>query len=381
MESVQSPIIPIVAQLIAQNPGTISLGQGVVYYGPPQTAIDALSPLNDSVDNHKYGLVGGLPALCDTISNKLKLENKIIVGNGNRVIVTAGANMAFLNVLFAITDPGDEVILSLPYYFNHEMAITMLNCKPVLVSTDENYQLCTDKIRRAISKRTRVIVTVSPNNPSGVVYPESILREINEFCRKFGIYHISDEAYEYFTYDEATHFSPGSIPDTNEFTVSLFSLSKAYGFAGWRIGYMVFPEQLTAAIMKAQDTNLICPATASQYAAIGAMTTGIQYCNNKLNVIKNVRKMMLAELETISSFCTVPQSDGAFYLFLNIDTDIDDMIIVKRLIQEHKVAVIPGHTFGMAHGCYLRVAYGALDENVAREGIQRLTNGLKSIIQ
>jgi len=157
MESVQSPIIPIVAQLIAQNPGTISLGQGVVYYGPPQPAIDALSQLNNFIDIHKYGLVSGLPALCDTISNKLEQENQIIVGNGNRVIVTAGANMAFLNILFAITDPGDEVILSLPYYFNHEMAIAMLNCKPVLVSTDENYQLCTDKIHKAINKRTRAI--------------------------------------------------------------------------------------------------------------------------------------------------------------------------------------------------------------------------------
>jgi Aspartate/tyrosine/aromatic aminotransferase len=158
MESVQSPIIPIVAQLIAQNPGTISLGQGVVYYGPPQTAIDALSQLNDSVDIHKYGIVGGLAALCDTISNKLELENQIIIGNGNRVIVTAGANMAFLNILFAITDPGDEVILSLPYYFNHEMAIAMLNCKPVLVSTDENYQLCTDKIRKAINNGRELLL-------------------------------------------------------------------------------------------------------------------------------------------------------------------------------------------------------------------------------
>ena len=380
MDSVQLPIIPIVAQLIAQNPGTISLGQGVVYYGPPQSSIDALSMINDSIENHKYGLVGGLPALCETITNKLKLENRINIGNGNRIIVTAGANMAFLNALFAITDPGDEVILSLPYYFNHEMAITMLNCKPVLVSTDENYQLCADKIRTAINKRTRAIVTVSPNNPSGVVYPESSLQEINAICREYGIYHISDEAYEYFTYNGTMHFSPGSIDDANEYTISLFSLSKAYGFAGWRIGYMVIPEHLATAIIKAQDTNLICPTTASQYAAIGAMTADAGYCVDKLKIIKDVRKMMLAELKTVSSFCAVPQSDGAFYLFLKIDTDIDDMTIVKRLIREYRVAVIPGHTFGMIHGCYLRVAYGALDKNTANEGIRRLTHGLKTIV-
>jgi len=90
--------------------------------------------------------------------------------------------------------------------------------------------------------------------------------------------------------------------------------------------------------------------------------------------------MMLAELKTVSSFCAVPQSDGAFYLFLKIDTDIDDMTIVKRLIREYRVAVIPGHTFGMIHGCYLRIAYGALDKNTANEGIRRLTHGLKTIV-
>ena len=126
-------------------------------------------------------------------------------------MVTAGGNQAFLNVVLGILDPGDEVILPVPYYFNHEMAITMANARPVLAPTDSDYQLDLGALRSAITPRTRAIVTVSPNNPSGAVYPEGALRAVNALCAEHGIYHISDEAYEYFTFDDARHFSPASI--------------------------------------------------------------------------------------------------------------------------------------------------------------------------
>jgi aspartate/methionine/tyrosine aminotransferase len=381
MHVVQTPIIPVIAELIAQTPATISLGQGVVYYGPPQSAIDRLSVITSTNGIHKYGDTGGLLELRELIASKLLNENRINVEAGSRVVVTAGSNMAFLNALFAITRPGDEIILQVPYYFNHEMAIRMVDCNPVMVSTDENYQLCPDKIRRAITERTRAVVTISPNNPSGVIYSKESLIAVNDICREHGIYHISDEAYEYFTYNGTRHFSPGSISGAGNHTISLYSLSKAYGFASWRIGYMVIPERLIDAVYKAQDTNLICPAMPSQYAAVGALEAGMQYCREKLEIIEVVRNIMLQQLEKISDLCGISSSDGAFYFLLKVDTSIDDMTLAERLIKEHQVAVIPGHTFGLTGGCYLRVAYGALDKNNAAEGIQRLTNGLRAIIR
>ncbi len=379
MYAVQTPIIPVIAELIAQTPGTISLGQGVVYYGPPQAAIDRLSIINSANGIHKYGDTSGSLELREIIAVKLLKENRIHVDNGSKVIVTAGSNMAFLNALFAITSPGDEIILPVPYYFNHEMAIRMLTCIPVLVPTDEHYQLRPDEIRKAITEKTRAIVTISPNNPSGAVYPEASLGEVNAICHDHDLFHINDEAYEYFTYNGARHFSPGSINGANRHTISLFSLSKAYGFASWRIGYMVIPEHLTNAVYKAQDTNLICPAMPSQYAATGALEAGMKYCREKLKKIEEVRNIMLRQLEIISDFCRISMSDGAFYFILKVDTRMDDMTLAGRLIKEHQVAVIPGHTFGLTDGCYLRVAYGALDINNATEGIQRLTNGLNAI--
>jgi len=381
MQSVQTPIIPTVSNLIADTPETISLGQGVVYYGPPPLAIEKLSELNSSVENHKYGAVNGLPELIDCITHKLDKENKISMNSGYKTLVTAGANMAFMHALFAITDPDDEIIIQRPYYFNHEMAINMLNCRAIVVSTDENYQLNIKKIKAAITDKTRAIVTISPNNPSGVVYPGASLKEINSICQKAGIYHINDEAYEYFTYNNAEHYSPASAPETENHTISLYSLSKAYGFASWRIGYMVAPEHLYNALMKAQDTNLICPSIASQFAAIGAMQIGRDYCKEKLNIITDVREMILDELQYIDSVCTVPESNGAFYFLIKLETERKDIDITQQLIKQHKIAVIPGHTFGMTDGCYLRIAYGALDKDTAVTGIRRLTHGIKSILQ
>lgn len=379
MKSVQSPIIPIVGELIRNNPGTISLGQGVAYYGPPQEAVDAIEIFLSDPENHKYKLVQGIPELCGLIQTKLKSENNINT-EGSRIVVTAGANMGFFNAILAITDPGDEVIIQLPYYFNHEMAIYMADCKAVCVPTDDDYQLQLNLIASAITKRTRAIVTISPNNPTGSVYRESDLRQVNELCRQKGIYHISDEAYEYFTYNGVKHFSPGSIEGSTEHTISLFSLSKAYGFASWRIGWMVIPEHLFMKIRKIQDTILICPPVISQWAAVGAMRTGAGYCRQKLSMTTEIREIFLGELSSISDLVTVPRAEGAFYFLLRVHKNLESMKIVRQLIEEHKVAVIPGTTFGMEDKCYLRVAYGALEKETAAEGIGRLVDGLKQIL-
>ncbi|MCI0591402.1 MAG: pyridoxal phosphate-dependent aminotransferase, partial [Gammaproteobacteria bacterium] len=347
MQAVQTPIIPVVGDLIRQHPGTISLGQGVAYYGPPKPAIDRVRDFLSSAQHHEYGPTYGIKPLVDLIKTKLERENGITDDDAYRIVVTAGANMGFLNALFAITDPGDEIIVPLPYYFNQEMAIGMVNCKAVLIPTDDNYQPSLERIRAAITERTRAVVSISPNNPTGAVYPEAVLREINTICREQGIYHISDEAYENFTYNGVKHFSPGTISGAASHTISLFSLSKAYGFAGWRIGYMVIPEQLYMSVLKVQDTNLICPPVVSQYAAVGALEAGSEYCREKLKTIAEVRGIILNELEPVRPFCKIPPPDGAFYLLMKVQTEMNAMRVVEQLIKEYGVAVIPGDTFGM----------------------------------
>lgn len=380
MENVQSPIIPVVGELILAHPGTISLGQGVVHYGPPPEAMASIEPMLAKSENHKYRAVDGIRSLRTALASKLEVENGILLGPDRAVVVTAGGNMAFVNALLSITDPGDEIIILVPYYFNHEMAITMANCKPILVPTDENYQPDVGLIEQAITQRTRAVITVSPNNPTGAIYSERLLCQINEMCQNHGIYHISDEAYEYFTYDGVKHFSPGAIDGSGNHTISLYSFSKAYGFASWRIGYMVIPKHLLLSVKKVQDTVLICPPVISQAAAAGALRAGVAYCQPWLEEMGEVRKLVLEELEAISSFCTVPKTDGAFYFLLRLQTEMDAMQVVQRLVREHRVAAIPGDTFGMSNGCYLRVAYGSLEKKTVAEGIGRLVKGLRVLI-
>lgn len=380
IQAVQTPIIPVVGELIRENPGTISLGQGVVNYSPPPEAVEAMHAFLDDPENHKYKLVQGIPELLSAMQDKLALENGIVVSDGSRIVVTAGANMGFMNAVLAIADPGDEIILLVPYYFNHDMAVALADCKTVCVSTDENYQPRLETLKNAITERTRAIVTISPNNPTGAVYSPAALSEINSICRDRGIYHISDEAYEYFTYNGAEHFSPGSIQESSLHTISLFSLSKSYGFASWRVGYMVVPEHLFEAVRKIQDTILICPPVVSQCAAYGALKVGSAYCKEKLGTIVETRKIVLEELGEIADIVTVPPADGAFYFFLRAHSDIEAMVLVERLIRDYKVAVIPGNTFGLREGCYLRVAYGALEKETVAEGIGRLVNGLRNIV-
>src|SRR5262245_40608055 len=406
MDAIQAPIIAVIGDVIRQYPGTISLGQGVVHYGPPQAALDAARAALPQPETHGYQDGAGIPPLVAAIEAKLRRDNGIRLRateplgasagqvrlrateplgasagqvGGSRVMVTAGGNMAFVHAILAVTSPGDEVILPVPFYFNHEMAIEMAGCRVTRVPSDERYQLSLDAVTRAITDRTRAIVTISPSNPSGPVLEESVLRAVNALCRDRGIYHIADEPYEYFTYGSARHVSPGSFPDAEGHTISMYSLSKAYGFAGWRIGYMVYPQHLAAAMIKSQDTILICPTIAAQAGAVAALEVGRRYCEPHVRELAAIRDIVVSELATLGTRATVPTADGAFYVLMKVNTELKPLALAERLIREYQVAVIPGTAFGM-DGCYFRVAYGALQRDTVKEGVGRLVRGLRAIV-
>lgn len=380
MQQVQAPIIPIVGQWIKETPGTISLGQGIVSYPPPPEAKHAIQQFFEQPRNHHYQAVHGIPPLLEAIQEKLALDNQMQLTDEQRIVVTAGSNLAFNNAILAIADPGDEIILPAPYYFNHDMAISMASCKTVPVLVDDAYQLRLDAMEAAITPRTKAIVTVSPNNPSGVVYPESDLRAVNALCKKYGLYHIHDHAYEYFFYEGEELFTPGSIEDSSAYTISLFSLSKAYGFASWRIGYMVIPRDLFESVRKIQDTVLICAPVISQHAALGALQAGKAYCDAQKAPILKARRTLLDAFQDLGEWCEIPQANGAFYFLLRLHTQKTATDVAEQLVRKHQIAVIPGETFGLHQGCYLRIAYGALDQDRLEKGIDRLVSGLRKEI-
>lgn len=380
MAGVDSPIIPTIAALVRDNPGTISLGQGVVNYGPPASAIAALPALMGDSQLNKYQSVLGLPSLVDTFAQKLAAENQVHCAHESVVMVTAGSNMAFLNCVLAVADPGDEFILPMPFYFNQEMAIRMSGCVPVGVPTHADWSLDLDALAAAITSRTRAIVTVSPNNPTGAVYSEASLRAVNAMCAKAGIYHFSDEAYEYFTYNGARHFSPAAIPGAQAHTLSFYSMSKNYGMASWRVGYVVFPADLLGAMNKVQDTNLICAPVASQLLALQALKLGRDWVQPKIQALAQVREQVHQSLRGLGDLVQFPATQGAFYVLMKLPGVPDAMAFNRALVEKHQVATLPGFAFGMsdtATANYQRLSYGALDAATVAEGVQRFVMAVK----
>lgn len=385
MLQVQEPMIPVVGEWIAECPGTISLGQGIVHYSPPPEIRAAIADaIKDDARIDRYCQVRGVFDFLDEIESKLAKENEIDAKK-SCVVATAGSNMGFQNAVLAIGDVGDEIILLSPFYFNHEMAIEIAGCKTVVVPTDANYQIELDALKQAITSRTKAIVTVSPSNPTGAVYTNKALTAVNQLCKDRGLYHISDEAYEYFLYDGQTHFSPGSLPDAFNHTISLYSLSKGYGMAGWRTAYMVIPQHLETAVKKVQDTNLVCPPVLNQLAAAAAMRMGKVWVDEQVVGFHQVRELVVSELQSLGDRCEVPIPGGAFYVLAKVKTSKSDMELVEALIRESGVAVMPGSTFGVTQsdvpdGCSVRIAYGALDQDSVAEGMGRLVRGLKKLL-
>lgn len=383
MAAVDTPIVPAIAELVRNNPGTISLGQGVVNYGPPVEAIAAIPSLMGDTQLNKYSAVMGYPALVEALKKKLQDENNMSCGADSILMVTAGSNMAFLNSILVIADPGDEFILPKPFYFNQEMAVRMAGCVPVPVDVHADWSLDVEALARAITPRTRAIVTVSPNNPTGAVYSQEALTAVNNLCAAKGIYHFSDEAYEYFTYDGAKHFSPASLPGAAKHTFSFYSMSKNYGMASWRLGYVTFPADLYDAMNKVQDTNLICAPVPTQLLALEVLKYGRDWVLPKVQALAAVRKNVYQILEGLGDLVQFPQTQGAFYVLMKLPglSPVSDPLAFNRAMAEkHKVVSIPGFAFGLTNtqqANYQRLSYGALQAASVTEGVERYVAAVK----
>ncbi|MEM3341596.1 MAG: aminotransferase class I/II-fold pyridoxal phosphate-dependent enzyme [Thermoplasmata archaeon] len=404
VSNIQSAVIQDIFALIKRNRGTLSLSQGVPFFGPPPESLEYLSNASkEPVAEHGYGPDAGEDELRETLGKKLLEENSIDVDWKRQVIITAGANQAFFNILMAVGDEGDEIIIFSPYYFNHEMAIRMAGLKPVVVRCryEDEFLPKVNEIRKAISRKTKAIVTVSPSNPTGKVWPPSLLKEINRLCKKEGIFHISDETYEYFTFDKHVHYSPGSAPGASDYTFSIFSFSKAYGIPGWRLGYYTFPSYMYEDMIKIQDSLVICPSPLLQRAVLAGLNArGRSWAKAHLKEMERSRKVLLKQLRKCGIALDIIGGEGGYYLYIrikpdvfegygegknstiekqtsctNIKTPITSKELMVRLIEDYKIAVVPGYAFGM-DDLSLRVSFGNLTGKKIGEAAERLLNGL-----
>jgi aspartate/methionine/tyrosine aminotransferase len=377
LNQVQAPVIPVMAELIRQTPGTLSLGQGMASWGPPAEALQAASAaLRSDPHLHVYGPMAGEPGLRAAVSHWLQSEHQLDLSS-SAVLITAGSNMAFNALAQVLCDPGDEVILPVPYYFNHEMAIRLAGGIPVAVQAGVVPD--PDRLAAAITPRCRAIVTISPNNPSGAVFPPEVLQAINQLCADRGLLHISDEAYALFHYGNNRSCSPGSAPGSGAHTVTLGSLSKSHGMAGWRIGWAVVPEALLPELAKVQDTIAIHTPRLNQRVAQGALAAGGGWCRQQIAALAGRRQQVLAALNQADApWRLLAQPDGAFYALLKLNSPLSSDAAMERLIRDHRVALVSGSSFGL-DGCCLRLSYGMLGEADLTEALQRLVGGLQQL--
>jgi aspartate/methionine/tyrosine aminotransferase len=392
------PVIPELAALSRRSPGTLSLAQGMVAWGPPAQVAEAVAaaqlgqPSQTALaQRDHYGPVAGDPALLEAWSAALRAEGLDL--DGADLWVTAGSNMAF-NAIAQVLCEGppaepSEVILPIPYYFNHVMAIQLAGGVPVAV--DAGVVPDPERLAAAITPRTRAIVTVSPNNPSGVVMPRTVLEAINRLCASRGLLHISDEAYGQFVYGREPHWSPAALPGAAGHTVTLQSLSKAYGMAGWRVGFMAAPSAFTAALAKVQDTVLISPPRLIQRAAQAALAAGPAWCRPRIAALGGRRDQLLAAVVAAQAqglpVRLLTEPDGAFYGLLALDppaaalAGLTGDALMRRLVLEHRVAAVCGESFGYAAAePMLRLSYGLLGPVELEDALCRLFEGIRALL-
>jgi len=372
------PIIDLLSQHSLLE-DVISLGQGIPFFGPPPVSINAIMDQLDNKISYEYTADAGLISLRNVIMNKLKNENNIVVDEKKNIVVTSGANQGFMNAILTITNPGDEIILFAPTYFNYVMGVQLAGCKPVIIPTNpSNYLPDLNTLHDSITQRTKAIVTISPNNPSGQVYPKPVLKAINDFCKDQKLFHISDEVYEYFVFKDKEHISPFTFDDQKDHTISLFSCSKSFGISGYRIGYMIIPEFLFNEVLKVQDTIGISASSLGQIAASAAITLGKTYFDSYKNQIEEIRSYFHSQLQNVStiSYC---EPNGAMYFYIKMKTNKKSIEISKRLIQEFKIITIPSEAFDDSNPC-LRISFGNLPIEKSIIGLNRLIQGLKSLL-
>ena len=314
-----------------------------------------------------YSETSGLPALREEIAAKLKRDNNVDA-KASEVLVTVGAIEGLAAAVMAAIDPGDEVILPTPTYSTHIRQVVIASGTPVLVPTieEEGFALDIASIGRAVTPSTRAILYCSPSNPTGTVFTEKQLRELAGIALQHNLTVITDEAYEYFTYDGSRHFSIAAIPEMRKHAVSCYTFTKTYAMTGWRIGYLHADEDLIPQITKAHIPFAICAPVVSQYAALAALH-GPQDCVTAFREhYEAMRNLMCRRLDGLGSLFSYQRPHGSYLMFPRIlpEHGRDSTAFCKRLLTEARVSTTPGIAFGPTGEAHLRMSFCVSAEEI-----------------
>jgi aminotransferase len=370
--------MPVLASRIGN---CVSLGQGVPSFATPAHIIDSVcTVLRENPAAGKYSLQTGMVALRSRISEYLLQEKKIQADPDTEVLVTVGAMEGLMAAVLAVVDRDDEVILPSPTYASHIEQVLLAEGIPVFVPLREaDWGLDVDKIRQAVTPKTRAIILCNPSNPTGAVFDDADVRALCELALTHGVVIISDETYDFMTYGTPAPLSPASLPGLGELVVSIFSFSKKYALTGWRVGWITACDRLMTQIMKVHDASAICAPTPSQYAALAALS-GPQTCVEDMCRALAARKNLCCRrLDEMAGMFDYVEPRGAFYVMARyLFTDRPSRDVAIQMLHEARVITVPGGSFGPHGEGHLRISFGGQEDEL-NEAFDRIADWLKTI--
>ncbi|MDQ3980940.1 MAG: pyridoxal phosphate-dependent aminotransferase [Actinomycetota bacterium] len=367
--------------LKAAGEDVIGFGAGEPDFPTPEHIVAAAAEACPDPRNHRYTPAGGLPELREAVAAKTARDSGLGDLRAANVLITNGAKHAVYNTFAALLDPGDEVLVPAPYWVTYPEAIRLAGGVPVPVATDEStgFRASVDALEAARTDRTKILLFVSPSNPTGAVYPRAEVEGVGQWAAGHGLWVVTDEIYEHLVYGDVEFTSmPGLVPDLADRSVVINGVAKTFAMTGWRVGWMVGPKDIISAAANLQSHATSNVANVSQRAALAALNGSLECVETMREAFDRRRQRMhalLAEMPGVT--CIEPE--GAFYAFPNFEGVLGRVMgerkpastleLAEIVLEQVKVAIVPGEAFG-APG-YARLSYALGDEQM-EEGLNRI---------
>jgi aspartate aminotransferase len=386
----ESATLAIDAKAKAMKAGgedVIGFGAGEPDFATPAHIVEAAAAACHEPRFHHYSPTAGLPELREAIAAKTARDSGLQV-RSNQVLVTNGGKQALYNAFATLLDPGDEVLLPAPYWVTYPESIALAGGVPVAVPTDESggFRASVEQLEAVTTQRTKALVFVSPSNPTGAVYPRDEVETVGRWAARRGLWVVTDEIYEHLVYgDSRFHSMPVLVPELGDRTVVVNGVAKTYAMTGWRVGWLLGPSDVVAAATNLQSHTTSNVCNVAQAAALAAVSGGLEATVAMREAFDRRRRRMHELLSAIPGVrCIEPQ--GAFYAFPSLAGVLGRELRGRRprgsielaelILEEARVAIVPGEAFG-APG-YARLSYALGDEDLV-EGITRIAKLLEEV--
>ena len=368
--------------LKAAGEPVIGFGAGEPDFPTPAHIVDAAAKACRDPKNHKYSPVPGLPELREAIATKTKRDSGYEVA-ASQVLVTNGGKHAVYNTLLTLLDEGDEAILPAPYWTTYPEPVRLAGATPVVLQTTEEtgFKVTVEQLEAARTPRTKLLVFVSPSNPSGAVYPRDDIEAIGRWAAEHGVWVVTDEIYEHLTFGEHRfHSMPALVPEVADRCVVLNGVAKTYAMTGWRVGWMIGPSDVIAAATNLQSHSTSNVSNVAQQAALAAVSGPLDAVVEMRAAFERRGATAYKMLNSIDGVTCI-EPEGAFYAYPNLTGLLGRPIAGRKaettmelselLLEEAKVAIVPGEAFGTPG--YARLSFALGDDDLG-DGLQRIAD-------